>query len=632
MSMSLFYALVFLTPFVFVENTNELFEFPKMYFVYFAGSLFILLELFVRKGWFKLQSFDFPLLGLVISFAVSTVFSSHLYTSLWGYFSRFNGGLISVLVFCGIYVSIRSLKPQKDTILKTVSLTLVPISALSIIQHLGLGGTWATDTTVRAFSTFGQPNWYGAYASTVLPIILFLGMKTDTSRQNKVGWFVLFVFGFLGFWFAYSVSGIVGLMGSVLLLLVLNRKLVNENFIYLIVTGSVCLLLALLNPGILKQKVNDALKDFLPKTSTSKNIGYVGEMKVRNPETIYDDDKYTLTDSGFIRKSLWSGTVELAVSSPRIFLIGTGPETFPYEFQKFRPETLNYSSEWNYILNKPHNYYLELLAQNGVIGLLIYVLIVIKVLIAKDPVLSPALFGFFVTNIFGWPTVSNTLFFWVFLALLVNGARKDQSPEDLTIRHTFYVLILVLCLAVYGYLNMQFIKQYKADIASKKSDYYFEKGDVKKALSFSNDAIHLNKSEPYYYRQRAKSYILSSLDQDVRDDSDTNVMTYRDVLKAAELNPNNPATLRGLVSLYYFLAVKDLSKAAQESGPTDFHEDYRNFAKTYYQELSNKYPRDAGVLTLVAKYQKMLGLENEYFETVKKIKSLRPDLLDWYLE
>ena len=115
---------------------------------------------------------------------------------------------------------------------------------------------------------------------------------------------------------------------------------------------------------------------------------------------------------------MWKSTVDLIFSSPKIFLIGAGPETFPYVFQKFRESSLNYSSEWSYILNKPHNYYLEVFSEKGIIGLLIYLYVVIYTLRSKNFLLTPALFGFYITNIFSWPTVSTSLVFWIMLAYL----------------------------------------------------------------------------------------------------------------------------------------------------------------------------------------------------------------------
>lgn len=734
MSTILLHALVFLTPFIFVQATNELFEFPKMYFVYFAGSLLFVItalgRLWGSGGRLNRTDGFTHLLGLfVASFVVSTLFSTHQYTSLWGYFSRFNGGFVSVLIFFSIYWATLQLKPSTTSLLKTVSFTALPISIYSIMQHFGLGGSWATDTTIRAFSTFGQPNWYGAYCAMVLPIVLYLGLTAGgenekNSAVNSLGWFALFVLGFTGFWFSYSVSGIIGLMASLVALLILNFRTTKKIWLPLVVLAGLCLVIAFLNQGIFKQKLTDALTDIFtnPPTTTIQITNNANIENFQKPQNADDSNprgstdyqnaensdaseqvsqtkspNYNLTDSGFIRKGIWQGAVDLWLASPKNFFIGTGPETFPYQFQQFRPASLNYSSEWNFILNKPHNYYLELLAQNGVVGLLIYLTIVIKVLFAKHPVLTPALVGLFITNIFGWPTVSTTLLFWLFLGLLTleklgdernEKSRGDyienksvgtkQNPSDVktTISLTnptdlettiplinladdktttppsnsfLFVttaLLPLLLVALYLYANVYFGRHVLADIFSKASAQYFDAGEIQKALDFSNKAVHLNPNEPFYYRQRAKTYMLTTVGQTEDQPAYIKTRAYQDVITAQNLNPQNLATLRGEIPLYYFLALKDISKTANSQnerldsigrGDINSKEGDRldqfnlELARNYYLKLSQNYSNDVGVQTQVAKYQKMLGLQDDLDSTVSMIKNLRPDLLEWYL-
>lgn len=660
----LLYGLVFFTLFLFVQNTNELFEFPKMYFVYFAGSLLIVVTVLGRfwgaryndrrlitrdvfKGDFS------KLLGFFVgSFIVSTIFSTHPYTSIWGYFSRFNGGLVSVLIFFGIHWSTKKIQPSAPQILRIIALTVFPISIYAVLQHFGLGGKWESDTTARAFSTFGQPNWYCAYCAMVLPIILYFGLEDKNGRFNKIGWFMLFVLGFGGFWYSFSVSGILGLTVSLGLLMALSFNTVKKNWSTLVVVGSICLLFAFLNPGIFKQKINDAFIDgerfiqslvkkpaeAVRQENMATSLGQGGD-SIEGNGVDSVSVQYAVTDSGFIRKGIWKGALNLATSSPKVFLVGTGPETFPYEFQKFRPASLNYSSEWNYILNKPHNYYLELLTQNGVLGLLIYLAIVIKVLLAKHRFLTPALFGLFVTNIFSWSTVSTSLLFWIFLALLITdddkgeGRRSERlSAERLEEPSPPRIFVSIVLITAYIFLNVQFAKQYLADTASKRSQKYFDQGNVQQALEYASKSVKLNPNEPFYYRTRAKTYILQTTGQNIDTTNSLKALALKDMLKAQELNPQNLSTLRSLVPLYYFLSLKDISSATKEvASDVEIDPFYLGMMQYYYKSLVTNYPMDVGVLALVSKYQKMLGLTFDYENTVGQIKVLRPDLLDWYL-
>ena len=132
---------------------------------------------------------------------------------------------------------------------------------------------------------------------------------------------------------------------------------------------------------------------------------------------VYAQDTYQVSDPGFIRLELWKSTLDLITSSPKVFLIGTGLETYPYDFQPYRNLKLNYSSEWDYVFNKPHNYYLEVAVETGVIGLASFGFLVVWVLKKSSYNLIPSIAGFLITNFFGWPVVSTSLLFWFLLSL-----------------------------------------------------------------------------------------------------------------------------------------------------------------------------------------------------------------------
>lgn len=102
-----FYAIFFLVPIVFVGSTSELFEFNKMW-VTFAFTIVIMtawLSKMIMEKQFRVQKT--PLDWFLIAFLISQVISSFLsldnHVSLWGYYSRFNGGLLSMLCYVLLY-------------------------------------------------------------------------------------------------------------------------------------------------------------------------------------------------------------------------------------------------------------------------------------------------------------------------------------------------------------------------------------------------------------------------------------------------------------------------------------------------------------------------------------------------
>jgi len=402
------YILVFFTPLIFVTNTNELYEFPKMYFVYFLGTaaffVFCILLLFSRV---KIKFPSYPVLFFISAVIISTIFSFHLYTSVWGYYTRFNGGLISVLVFAGVYLVISSTfkKDEISKILYLLILNSIPVSIFGISQHYA--------GVTRVYTTIGQPNWAAAYIAMIIPLTLYKYFKNGGKNVFLFG--VIYLMEFACLWFTYSISGFLGFLVSIAALFIINRKeLLNKyTFAKALPIVVLSILIAALNLGVFKQRIEDIFIDVRKVALESVYVYALENTSAGN----------NLSDPGFIRTGLWEGTLKLAASSPKVLLVGTGPETFPYAFQPFRPKILNYSSEWDFVFNKPHNYYLEILATMGILGLSSYGILIFKVLRTKHSFLVPSLISLFVSNIFGWPTVATALVFWIYLAVF------DMEPE-----------------------------------------------------------------------------------------------------------------------------------------------------------------------------------------------------------
>ena len=400
-----------MTPLIFVSNTNELYEFPKMFFVYFLGVVIVSSFLIYRV--FRPKPLKFPsifVLLVLFSTVLSTIFSEHLYTSVWGYYTRFNGGLVSVLVFFGIYFSAVNLFSKEDLckLLKFSLLPIIPISIYGISQHYGFQFLWGESPVGRAFSTFGQPNWLAQYIGMLLLVCLFLVV----SEGRSIFWSAVYLLGFGCLWFTYSVSGLVGCVTGFCVFMVLffrSKKFDKGTLRVVLLLVFVSVLIAVFNLGLFKDRLHDVFYDM--RKLFSRTETYALE------ETTTPQD-YKISDPGFIRFGLWKGTWQLITSSPKVFFLGTGPETYPYAFQPFRPRQLNYSSEWDFVFNKPHNYYLQIWSEFGLFGLAVGLLIISWTLRKAASFLLPGFVAFYVSNFFGWPVVATSLLFWLWLAYL----------------------------------------------------------------------------------------------------------------------------------------------------------------------------------------------------------------------
>src|SRR6185437_1886892 len=102
-----FYALFLIVPLTFAGDPSELFEFNKMWLT-FGLTILIgvawLSKMMVTKQ-IKIQRtiLDIPLGLFLLSQIISTIFSLDSYVSFWGYYSRFNGGLLSTITYIFLY-------------------------------------------------------------------------------------------------------------------------------------------------------------------------------------------------------------------------------------------------------------------------------------------------------------------------------------------------------------------------------------------------------------------------------------------------------------------------------------------------------------------------------------------------
>src|SRR3990167_3654949 len=184
-----FLALAILTPLIFFSGNIEIFEVPKMYFVYFASTI-ILFSTLVKSaihGKFLIPK-SLPLFIFFIFLTLqtlSTFFSIDKFTSIFGYPSRLNGGVLLPSAFLAIFytglINLNFDKVKKLLIAAVISALFV--SLWGIPAHFGkdpsclvltdklTSDCWTEEFNpkLRIFSTLGQPNWLASYLVLTLP-------------------------------------------------------------------------------------------------------------------------------------------------------------------------------------------------------------------------------------------------------------------------------------------------------------------------------------------------------------------------------------------------------------------------------------------------------------------------------
>ncbi len=183
------------------------------------------------------------------------------------------------------------------------------------------------------------------------------------------------------------------------------------------------------------------------------------------------------------------------------------------------------------------------------------------------------------------------------------------------------LILYLLCLRV-------IVGLYLADVQYTKSLDLVKESRWDQAEMAADKALAFNPLEPAYYRGRAKVFLTNITNLENEEEVDmAKTRILADLETAYELNPNNLATIRNSIPLYYFLAVKSLHEP-----PTSQNVDRRflPYTRGFFNKVKYILPNDVGVFVLLAKYEKRLGLEPEYQASIDQIKQLRPDLLQWH--
>lgn len=389
-----FYTLFFLIPLVFTDRTSELFELNKMWLTFILALIIFTswgIKMILKKKFLLQRTFlDIPIFLFLLSQIIATIFSLDQRVSVWGYYSRFNGGLLSIGTYILLYYALvsntRDIFTFSHNFIKKLIFIAVTagfiVAAWGIPSHFGHDPTcylfrgefnvscWTESfqPTVRIFSTLGQPAWLAAYMATLLPLaIAFFINAWGTMKKNFLlitcylllvaVFYLTLIFtdtraGFLAFWAAN------GIFWSII---AFKKYLSPRNSIvsFLLINLSFLLLTFIFGSPI------SQLNKFTLKHPPAQQEGTKTE-----PTTAQTGN---VTDSGDIRLIVWKGGIEAWKKNP---IFGTGVETFAFAYSRYRPKEHNLTSEWDFTYNKAHNEYINYLTTTGIFGLVTYLLFI----------------------------------------------------------------------------------------------------------------------------------------------------------------------------------------------------------------------------------------------------------------
>ncbi len=200
------YLLLFLAliPLVFDPAADLPYEPPKVFLITFGIFFFLLVVgvLFLRKnqnfssrnGRGTWHSLDTAVLVYGLALAVSTFLSQDFWTSFFGSEERMIG-LYYYLALFVLYFLVRRAASEEDWkfFLRTTTLVAAFVSLYAILQWFDLDlpqlkhafPLYGMTGPTRAFSTFGHPNFLGAYLAMVLPFAVYQYFS-DSDRRWRI--------------------------------------------------------------------------------------------------------------------------------------------------------------------------------------------------------------------------------------------------------------------------------------------------------------------------------------------------------------------------------------------------------------------------------------------------------------
>ncbi len=681
-----FYLLFLLTPLVFTKYTSELFEYNKMMFVYALTTIittfWILRMVSEKRLIFKRTILDIPILLFLVSQIISTITSIDIHTSIWGYYSRSNGGLLSTLSYIILFYAFISNIEKTSAIkfLKTIIISGVLVSIYSIPEHFGISpscilltgefsaGCWVQDVQARVFGTLGQPNWLAAYlAMLIFPAVSFA--LTSKTKLSAILYTLFAVLVYLAFTFTYSRGASLGLIAGFAGFAVFSSALIipglvnlkssilnlkSDSLNQIKILGIILLTFMLVNIYF-----GSALTSFKLEDSGIAARPSIIQQQAPSGTQLENGG----TESGQIRLIVWQGAIEIFKAYP---LFGSGVETFAYAYYMYRPIEHNYVSEWDFLYNKAHNEYLNYLATTGIFGFVSYLAIILTFLVfciryyvlslkqkSSNPyylLLAASLLAgyisFLVQNFFLFSVVNVALLFYLFPAIVFIILEKVRPVSENSfiykrLTKTFIIfsksrpirviiqsLIILICIVTL----IALFNIWEADTNYKRGADYNDLNNPGRAYSFLIEAVKLNQNEPLFLAELGNAAAGSSiaLTSDEASDSAQTALELKNDSEfftdlALQISPVNTSINRTAIRTYFSLSLIDPSFQQKTIAQVD---KAISLAPTDPKLLQNK----GVILTQYSKYDEAIQSFRKAIEMKPNYRDARLSLAGLYIE
>ncbi len=383
-------------------------------------------ETLMQGGRIRRTRIDWLILALLAWVLLSTVFSIHPPTAVFGKYRRFEGLLSFITYAVGLFLVVQAVdRPSKmRSLARTLVMGSFIVSGYGVLQYLGLDpqrwGNLPFEAN-RAFSTYGNPDLFGGYLMFPLIMSITLAFSERHKVWRLVYWvaFMINVFAWLvaftrGAW----IGGVAGLIVVAFVAFRVKVRFTSEDWVPVGIMGAGAAAI-----------VYRSLQSSHQVMNIAKRITSIFEFQQGSARS---------------RFLIWDAAIKATADSP---ILGHGPDTFRLLFPKYKP--IEYVEQVGYrsVADNVHNYPLQTSSAMGIPGvLLLYGTFAAALVVsAKDAVLNKvggerwaltgfwaASFAYLVHLLFGLSVTGSTILLWVSLGVLLTTTARsvELGPAD----------------------------------------------------------------------------------------------------------------------------------------------------------------------------------------------------------
>jgi putative inorganic carbon (HCO3(-)) transporter len=442
-----------------------------------------------------------PLTAYILTVLLSTSNSVHFPTSVYGNFSRYEG-FFTIIDYAFLLFLVANFAGEARSL---VRLLRAAVASAALVAILGLYQYIHSGLSVRAFSTFLNPDFLGYYLVLIFPLGMGL-ILVESDFRFKALWFGASLLSFVCLVVTFTRGAWLGFLASMIFLgLILGTLLWKERR-----TWVVSLLALLLLSGVAIFYLSQSLS--AQEMSLKRRLASVVQFTGGTAQA---------------RIELWRSALAMIAQRP---LLGWGPDTLSLVYPHYKSPVFIRLEGSDVTPDKTHNEFLQVGATLGVVGLATYLWFLIalfgrgysvfnnvksrdlKVVVAS--VLAAGV-GYLVAVQFLFSEISFSPFFWIAMGLTLALGRMEDIPAsipylDLSVfsrsRRLRWLLLAI------GILTVLFVFLNNGRILL--ADFYAQKARVEaeavisgrarpegwaKSQTYYQHSVSLNSGNPIYF-------------------------------------------------------------------------------------------------------------------------------------